>query len=173
MKKTLCLILILSVMLILLGCHYREGGEILEPVEFFYPRKSSSFIYGSSEGVIAPEVREASGHRNDLPYLITMYLRGPQNDNLRSPFPAGCALDEIRTDHDTLYIRLSSEFTDLEGTEMTLACASFAKTCLAITDYKYIHINSQSNDKVFSIQLDTGNLLFADRSAFGTHATEN
>ena len=59
MKRTLCLILILAVMLILLGCHYREGGEILEPVEFFYPRKSSSFIYGSSEGVIAPEVREA------------------------------------------------------------------------------------------------------------------
>ncbi len=172
MKRMLYLILTLTVILSLFGCHYREGGEILEPVEFFYPRKSTTFVYGSSDGVIAPEVREASGHRNDLPYLITMYLRGPQNDNLRSPFPAGCTLEEIRSDHDTLYIRFSSEFSTLENTEMTLACASLAKTCLAITDYKYIHINSQSDDKVFSIQLEAGNLLFADRSVFGTQSAK-
>jgi len=114
MKRILCLMLAVLLVAGLLGCHYSDSGDILEPVEFFYPRKSANFVYGSADGVITSEVREASGHMNDFPYLLSMYLRGPQDPALRSPFPAGCVLEEVRQEEDTLHVRLSEEFSSLE-----------------------------------------------------------
>lgn len=166
MKRTICLVLALLLFSSLWGCHYSESGDILEPVEFFYPRKTDHFIYGSEDGVLATEVREASGHTGDLNYLLSMYLRGPQSEALRSPFPAGCTLEEVRSGGNTLCIVLSEEFTALEGTELTLACASLARTCMSLTDAQRIRIDAGSEDQPFSITLDTGSLLLADNNAF-------
>lgn len=168
MKRMLCLTLALLMLAGLYGCHYSDSGDLLEPVEFFYPRKTERFVYGSSDGVIASEIREASGHMNDLHYLLSMYLRGPQDSGLRSPFPDGCKLEEVRSEDDTLYIRLSEVFSTLEHTELTLACAALAKTCLSLSDQTYIHISSLSDEKNINIRLDAEMLLLADYSAFGT-----
>ena len=161
MKRVICLMLAL-LLLLLTGCQYNESGGILEPVEFYYPRKSASFIYGTENGVLTAEIREASGHVDDLNYLLTMYFYGPQDDNLRSPFPAGCALRGIRVEDDTLYIRLSESFTTLEGTELTLACAALANTCFSITDFTSVCIDSKSDKRTVSMMLDKDSLLFAD-----------
>lgn len=166
MKRVLCLLLASLLLAGLLGCHYSDSGDILEPVEFFYPRRSRNFVYGSADGVIASEIREASGHTDDLHYLISMYLRGPQDSDLRSPFPGGCVPEEIRIEDDILHIRLSEEFSSLENMELTLACAALAKTCFAMTDSRYVHINSLSEGKSITIQLGADTLLLADYSAF-------
>ena len=173
MKRILCLILaLLSV--ILCGCHYAEGGDILEPVEFYYPRNSTSFVYGTDSGVIDYEVREASGHVGDLSYLLTMYLYGPQDEDLRSPFPAGCTLTSLRSEGDTLFITFSEAFTALENTELTLACAAVAKTCLSMTDFTNICIDAKSESRTVSILLNSESLLFADLTALEeTAAQEN
>ena len=84
MKRLICLLLV-SMFILLSACHYSESGDILEPVAFYYPRTSEQFVYGAPDGVLAAEMREASGHVNDLEYLIAMYLRGPQDEGLRSP----------------------------------------------------------------------------------------
>ena len=166
MRKVLCLTLTLLLLGGLLGCHYNESGDILEPVEYFYPRKSESFIYGSDDGVISSEIREASGHTNDLHYLISMYLRGPQDPALRSPFPAGSVLEEIRVENDTLYTRFSEEFAVLENMELTLACTALARTCLSMTDVTYVHIDSTAEGKTISMHLSEETLLLADYTAF-------
>lgn len=168
MKRIFCLLLAVLLAGGLFGCHYSDSGDILEPVEFFYPRDSEYFVYGSADGVIAPEVREASGHTNDLPYLLSMYLRGPQDSALRSPFPVGCTLEEARMEDGTLFIRLSEEFSILENMELTLACAALAKTCLSMTDAMDIHINSQSDEKTVSMHLTADALLLSDHLAFNT-----
>ena len=168
MKRFLCLMLAMLVLSGLFGCHYSDSGDILEPVEYFYPRKSASFIYGSVDGVFSAEIREASGHRDDLHYLISMYLRGPQDSNLRSPFPANCKLEEIRIEDDTLHIRFSKEFSTLENMDLILACAALTKTCLSMTDLSYVHISSHAEGKAFSIQMDADTILLADYSAFET-----
>ena len=165
MKRMICLMLAL-VFLLLSGCHYSERGDILEPVEFYYPRVTTNFVYGAPDSVFTAEVREASGHVNDLSYLITMYLRGPQSANLRSPFPADCKLEEIRTGGNTLCIVLSGEFAELEGLEQTIACAALAKTCLSLSQMQRIRIDSTSENKTFSITLTEDSLLLADQSAF-------
>ena len=171
MKHVFRLILVLLLTGCLIGCHYSESGDILEPVEFYYPRNSASFVYGAADGVITAEIREASGHVGDLNYLISMYLRGPQDTALRSPFPAGCKLEGIRTEESTLHVFLSSEFATLEGTDLTLACAALARTCLSMTQYQYICIDAVSEDQTVSVILDDASLLLADYSVF-TPATE-
>lgn len=166
MKRTICLILAALLISSLFGCHYSESGDILEPVAFFYPRKSTGFVYGSNDGVITSEMREASGHTGDLDYLLSMYLRGPQDSGLRTPFPTGCKLIDVRTSNDALTVVLSAEFTTLENTERTLACAGLAKTCFALAEVQYVHIEAETEERIVSMTLDESSLLLADYSAF-------
>ena len=166
MKRLLCLFLALLLAAGMTACHYLKGGDVLEPVDFFYPRQTSNFVYGSASGVIAAEVREASGHIGDLNYLIAMYLRGPQDESLYSPVPAGCTLEKVYTEDDTVHVCLSEEFTALEHTSLTIACAALARTCLSISDFAQITIHAASEDKNVQITLDAESVLFSDHSAF-------
>ena len=170
MKRAFCMVLIMVLSFGLFGCRLGKRSDVLEPVEFYYPRKSERFVYGSDNGVISPEIREASGHVNDLKYLFSMYLYGPQDSELRSPFPPGCKLGGLRAEEDTLYIRLSEEFATLENIELTLACAALAKTCFSITDFSHICIDATTGEKTVSITLDESTLLFADDSTFDATA---
>ena len=171
MKRVLILMLALILTVALFACRFGKRGDVLEPVEFFYPRKAESFMYGSENGVISAEIREASGHVNDLKYLLSMYLYGPQDSELRSPFPPGCKLNGLRAEEDTLYVRLSEEFATLENTELTLACAALAKTCFSITDFTHICIDATTGEKTISITLDADTLLFADNSTLDDTVT--
>lgn len=166
MKRIICPMLCILMIAGLSGCLFHEAGEFLDPVEFFYPRKSTDFVYGSSDGVIGSEIREASGHVGDLKYLLPMYLRGPQDSVLRSPFPPGCKLEDIYEEGTTLYIQLSTEFAALHGTDLTLACAALARTCLTMTNYEHVSINAAGDTQTVSIVLDTDSVLLADLRAF-------
>lgn len=170
--KRLMLVILIVITVLLPACHYSENGDILEPVAFYYPRSSAHFVYGAEDGVLAAEMREASGHIEDLTYLISMYLRGPQDKTLRSPFPAGCRLEEVRSGGNTLCIVLSAEFTALENTELTLACAALAKTCLPLSNTQRVRIDSVSDEKTITITLTEDSLLLADYSAFEIVPTE-
>ena len=168
MKSVTRLIALLLLLFSLSACYYGDGGEILEPVEFFYPRKSANYVYGSSNGVITSESREASGHVNDLEYLLAMYLRGPQDPNLRNPFPAECKLKDVYAEGSTLYVRLSKEFAELENTDLTLACASLAKTCFSIIGYESICIDAESDEKLIHMELNPDSMRFFDHSALSS-----
>ena len=173
MKRIFSLTLVVLLMLSFSACHYSKSGDILEPVDYYYPRKTTSFVYGSDEGIITAEVREASGHIGDLRYLLTMYLRGPQDEDLYSPFPAGCVLEEIYIKDDTLYLHFDSKFATIQNMELTIACASLAKTCLTMTGLPYISIEASSEEQNVQMILDAESMLFTDNSIFETqHATE-
>ena len=166
MNRVICLILTVLLLSSLCGCHFGKSADLLEPVEFCYPRRSDAFIYSADDGVLGTEMREASGHKDDLNYLLSMYLRGPQDNNLRSPFPDGCKLEEVRHGGNTVCLVLSAEFAALENVELTLACASLTKTCLGLTDASRIRIDAVSETKTVSITMDAKSLLLADYSAF-------
>ena len=165
MKRAICLTLLLLLLCSLWGCRLESRRDTSEPVEFFYPRKSGSFVYGAPDGVIGSELRDISGHMGDLNYLLSVYLRGPLDSELRSPFPAGCRLVKAEANDDTLYIVLSAEFTALENLELTLACASLAETGLTLGSFHQICIEAASSEKTFIITLNADDLLLADQSA--------
>lgn len=172
MKRCLCTVLA-ALLLCLCGCHYNERGDVLEPVEFFYPRVSDGFLYGASDGVLAGEIREASGRSDDMNYLLTMYLRGPQSAGLRSPFPDGCNLQRVSWEGSILWVTLSPEFAELENMELTLACASLAKTCFSISSATAVRLMAESETQTVSMTVSPDDLWLADHSVFKTQpATE-
>ncbi len=164
MKRTFCLLLAAWMCCFFCGCHYGDSGDFLEPVEFFYPRQADDFVYGGADGIFGSEIREASGHTDDLNYLLSMYMRGPQDAQLRSPYPSGCRIKDIRYEDETLYLVFNEEFAELENVELSIACASLLRTCYAICDAKYVHVESVSDSKTISITLDADSFLLSGSS---------
>lgn len=128
------LLVILLAALLLCGCAADKG------IHFYYLR--TEYEYGTADGVIASETREITGYDDDLNYLFRLYLEGPLNDSLTSPFPRGTYLLNTLLTGDTLTLVLSVEYSALEDLEQTLANACLASTGFQLTEAEQIIILS-------------------------------
>ena len=158
MKRFLSVLAALALALALTACTEPDA------VTFYYVRDESAYQFGTTEGVIAGEDREAAGHVHDLRYLMILYLHGPVSENLRSPFPSGTSLVTLEQTEDTLTIRLSSIASVMKDTDLTLACACIARTCFEITDVQSVTIMATGfGDARMTMTRDS--LLLVDDSA--------
>lgn len=134
MKRRICLILLMGIFLS--GCG-GLGERIKEPVTFYYIREDYQKDMGP---VIVSEVREASGHTGDLPYLLALYTMGPATEGLQSPFARNTRI--IPTEHTKAGVVLSiSEGTNImSDAEYTLASACLAMTCMEMTNASQITV---------------------------------
>ena len=137
MKSTFCLILTFVLLLCLCGCEEAAGNG---QATFYYQR--IEFDFGSDTGVFVPEVHDVSGHEGDLRYLLSLYLRGPTDQELILPFPGGTILVELEETETELTVLLSSGASMLDSLDLITACGCLAKTCFAISDAQVVHINS-------------------------------
>ena len=134
MKRLVCLLLLFS--LLLSGCSYL-GERIKEPVNFYYIRKD---YQEEMDSVIAPEVREASGHRNDLAYLLALYSMGPSDKNLAAPFPKSTTILPVEHSEAGLVLSLLDEIPTMTEAEYTLASACVAMTCMEMLDVEQVTV---------------------------------
>lgn len=155
--------LILLLVLTLTACAF-PVNSLSEPVDFYYPRKEKEYIYGSDSSVLATETREAAGHSNDLVYLLALYLQGPTDEMLRTPFPAGTFLISARKEDAAIQVELSSAFVSLAGADQTLACAALAQTCFGCTDAQTVTICATDDKTTVSITMDRNGLILSDSS---------
>ena len=135
--------------------------QIQDPVTFYYPR--SEYRYGSQDGVIGSEQRDVGGRKNDLGYMLALYLEGPMDQNLIAPFP-GKSLTRILTlkqAGNSLVILLSDLGDSMTDGEFSLACACLTKTCLEMTNVQAVQITSGDR----AVRMTHGNLIFFDESA--------
>jgi germination protein M len=155
------LILLLCMVLLLSGCGTSQP-KMEDPVTFYYPR--TEYIYGQSDSVIAPETREAAGIKTNLSALLHQYIQGPISAELRSPFPAGTKILEIRQEDGILQLTLNDQFSQLSGMELTIACACTTKTCLSLTSCQTVQITldgtTPENQRI--ITMDAQTLLLMD-----------
>ena len=152
MKRLLCLILIVAMLLCLVpGC--AEG--VKEPVTFYYLRENPSRGLGPE---IAGEVREGSGHRDNLRYLLTFYLMGPADKELSSPLPRGTALHQLEQTPDSVTIGISDTSEALSDSRFSLACACLSMTCLELLSVKEATVVSGSRN----ITIRRDNLILTD-----------
>lgn len=134
-------------------------GEIQDHVVFYYAQ--TDFSYGVPDGVIGTEFREVNGRSDDLPYLLALYLEGPLNVSLTSPFPSKKAqILELSLTDQLIKIQLSDLDTTMTDSRFSLACACLSKTCLGLTDAQAVQITSGSR----SVKMDRNNLLLFDES---------
>ena len=149
MKHWLCLIL--TFCLLLSGCSM-AGDWIKEPVTFYYV---SEGYQKDMEQVIVSEVREASGHRDDISYLLALYSMGPSKEGLQSPIPRNTQIIPIERTADSIVLSLSGNVLTMSDADFTLAGACLALTCMNLTDVQQITV--EAGDKRVTIRED--NLL--------------
>ena len=174
MKRLICLLTVL--MLLLPGCAFGRDRH-KEPVTFYYLRNhdaSDDYREFFSQGAVDSEAREASGHREDLKYLLAMYLQGPLRDDLKNPFPAGCLALSITQNDRTLHIRLNTLVLRLNEMELTVAGACLAKTFFELADVDQIHLDAAApnGEILFFRDFTPDNLLLEDSWTQPTEATE-
>ncbi len=163
MRKLTALILLCA--LSLSGCHF--GNDLREPVHFYYPQTQEAIAAnGASDGFIVPETREGAGHTGDLNYLLSLYLAGPTQETLRSPFPQGTKLAGITQTEGSLIIALNGAFSQLSGIDLTLACACICTTCFGLTDASQITVTAPATGLYpeVSLTLTRDSLTLTDNS---------
>ena len=168
MKRLLMIPLVLLLALSFAACDFGQNG-IIEPVEFYY--QCSATPDSIPKAVIGSEIREATGHTGDLNYLLSLYLQGPLDPELQSPFPAGCRLLSVTWNGDTLVVTLNAAITEADQIQQTITSACIAKTCLALTDVSQVQILAAAPESANSLDMviTRDNLLLED-AAF--HPTE-
>ena len=155
MKRWISLLLLVSLLFGLSACSLQDSNNRDESC-FYYRR--AEFAYGSDEGVVVPELRDITGHVTDLYYLMTLYLMGPMDEDLISPFPASTKLVSVHLAEDVLTIELTSVDKSLSDTEFSLACACLTKTCVELCDAPQVTIISGER----SVTMNAEILLFYD-----------
>lgn len=162
MKRFVCFSLIL--VCFLSGCQL-PGERIKEPVTFYYIRADYQENLTDAFGT---ELREASGHRADLSYLMALYLMGPVDKTLSSPIPAGTRIYVTENNAYNVKLKLSDTSETLSDVEFSMTCACLAMTCLEITGTNEVTISSASR----SVTMTRSNLELSDSSIYTTEETQ-
>ena len=141
----------------ILFCAFLLGGcSGKESALFYYCR--DDYIYNSADGVITSEERDIAGHADDVELMVSLYLMGPLEKDLHSPFPADVKLISVDISDTTLILTISDVGYALSESEYTLACTCLALTCLEFTQCGSVTIVSGEK----SITIDPAQLTLYD-----------
>ena len=154
MKRFFSICILLGMLFSLAGCHSGEKNT----VNFYYCREPEHYQYFQEDGVIHGESRDLASHRNDLHYAVGLYLAGPMEEGLNSPFPRTTRLLSIQNDNGRVRVELSDLSHVLTDAEFTLACACLSMTCMDLTSCTEVTIVSGER----SITMNTDNIVLFD-----------
>ena len=137
MKRTLCFTLILSLLLGASGCSLLpENSE--NTVVFYY--EQTEYQYGQADAVVCGEKRDSSGHNHDLQYLLSLYMMGPVSSTLKSPFPEGMQVLDVKVRMDLVRVTVSEELNTLSDSRHSLALACLALTSMELSGQESVVI---------------------------------
>lgn len=137
MKQSISFIMILC--LLLSGCTL-SGERIKEPVTFYYLRSDYNFF--AEENIFVSEEKEASGHREDLSYLLRLYQMGPSSEELISPLPRGTKITLKQQTERSVRIEMSGNPQNMTDIDYSLACSCIALTCFDLTNANTVIITN-------------------------------
>ena len=92
------------------------------------------------------EKRDVNNSINDLTTLINLYLQGPEDSKLQSPFPANTIVSDITHKNSIFSITLNNEFAKLQGYDLSVACACLTLTVQQFVGANLIQISAKDTD---------------------------
>lgn len=165
MKRFIAILLIASLIISFSGCANKRD-KFSDTVTFYYIR--SEYEYNSDENVIVAEQRELSGSRDDLSYLLTLYLLGPLTENLESPFPSRARILDIKEADTEISITLSGMDTLVSDAKFSLGASCLAMTVFSLKDCFKVSVYSGER----SITLTDDNIILTDLIPQSEEVTE-
>jgi len=147
MNRLICSLLCFS--LLLTGCSI-SGERIKEPVVFYYVRED---YRKDMDPVIASEIREASGHSEDLSYLLALYSIGPSQKDLKAALPRNTKIVPTEHTEEHIVLTLSEGVLTMTDADFTLASACLALTCMELIAVPQVTI--VCGDRTITMQRDT------------------
>jgi hypothetical protein len=168
--------LALAAVLLLSGCSLGRD-RFQDSVTFYYPRAhetADQLDKFFTEGAIGEETREAVGHRQDLNYLLSMYLTGPLHEELTAPYPVTTRLSNHQLDGDVLNVILTVNSDRPTDLDWTLGSACLAKTAMALTAVSTVSVQivDRVGETLYTGSFDGTNVLLEDGFTAPTETTE-
>ena len=165
MKRFIAVFLIVSLIISFSGCANKRD-KFSDTVTFYYI--CSEYEYNSDENVIVAEQRELSGSRDDLSYLLTLYLLGPLTENLESPFPSRARILDIKEADTGISITLSGMDALLSDAKFPLGASCLAMTVFGLKECYSVSVYSGER----SITLTDDNIILTDQISQSEDVTE-
>ena len=167
MKRFFSLFLCIIMIATCVGCT-PPAEEIHSPVRFYYPK--SKIDYGKENSVLDSEIREGYGKTESPIALLNLYLDGPVNADLTNPFPTGSTILSLTTTGEFVSVVISDAYASLSGLDLTIACASLAKTVIEITGVPNVmlRVDTLPLGSSRAILLNQEMILLLDNSATET-----
>lgn len=161
--KYIHLILAAAVLISLLpGC---SGTPAADVPTFYYLLEQPQ--YGSDGSIIGSESRLNADDNTQLRYLLALYLSGPIDQRLRSPFPKGTAFLDLRFEGDCLHLTMNGAFSILNSIDITKACACIALTMFDCCDAQnlVIYYTETASGLSKSLEFSRDSLMLQDTLA--------
>ena len=134
LKKQVSLLLALALLMAVCGC---TQPQMSSPGSFYY--KCAQPQFDAENSVIQAEQRELAEVHDDMKQMLELYLLGPQDPSLVSPFPRNTHVVDASIGNQTLYLTLSEEFAQLSGVDLTIACGCITRTAAALFPIDQVH----------------------------------
>ena len=166
MRKILCVLLTLAM---LAGCAAPANQPSI-PMTFYYTRVDA--VYHTEDGTMAQENRELG--RVDLPVdeIVQLYLQGPLDETLVSPFPKGASCEEVVLADGVLTLRMNDAYAALRGVRATVAAACLTMTLTQIPSVREVCIEGgESGVSSAPMRLSNEDFLLMDTSALNPEIT--
>lgn len=159
LKKRVSLLLVFFLLIGVCGC---AQPQMTCPGSFYY--KCAQPQFGTPDSVIRAEQRELAEVHDDMTEMLELYLLGPQDPELVSPFPRNTHVMDASIADQTMYITLSKEFSQLSGVDLTIACGCLTRTAAALFPIEQVQFQIDGNpaEAAFTMPLDS--LRLADDS---------
>ena len=153
MKKQICLLLLVPLLLLPAGCRREEPARTaydlyFQEADLTYsagesPFRTETVYLYDAETDAAPRLAEA---------LVRELLKGPADETLKSTLPAGTTLLSLEIEGDRARVDLSPSYESLSGVALTLADSAIAMTLSQVPEVSSVQITVRGRELAYREQ---------------------
>ena len=153
MKKQICLLLLVPLLLLPAGCRREEPARTAYDLYF----QEADLTYSAGESPFRTETvylydAETDAAPRLAEELVRELLKGPADETLKSTFPAGTTLLSLEIEGDRARVDLSPSYESLSGVALTLADSAIAMTLSQVPEVSSVQITVRGRELAYREQ---------------------